>query len=204
MENTRKFMGLRDVILVALLTALSIVIISIVVLPFAANMKLVLWVVSAIDMLLCGPIYILMVSKAPRFGVQLLHAALLAIYYFTTNGMILISLIIVGMGAIRELMMVKGGYHSPVRLTISYCLYGLSVLFGPIIMMLTTRQQMIDTLLESGLSMEYAEMAFAVYSPGNIAIAGVLTVVGAILGSVLGLRMLRKHFRPAGIVESMR
>lgn len=202
MENTKKFIGLKDVILVTLLTALCLVIVTIAVLPFAANVKLVLWVVSGLEMLLCGPIYMLMVSKAPRYGTQLLFSFIFAVYYFITNGMILISLLILGVGIVRELMMLKGGYHSPVRLTAAYTLFGLGVMFAPIVLMLTTRQQMIDTMLDSGLTLEYAESMFAIYSPANIAIGAFITVIGAVLGCMLGYRMLRKHFRPAGIVES--
>ena len=180
-----------------LLTALCLVIVTIAVLPFAANIKLVLWVVSGLEMLLCGPIYMLMVSKAPRYGTQLLFSFLFAAYYFITNGMILISLLILGVGMVRELMMLKGGYRSPVRLTA----FGLGVMFAPTVMMLTTRQQMIDTMLDSGLTLEYAESIFVIYSPANIAIGTFITVIGAVLGCMLGYRMLCKHFRPAGIVE---
>ena len=201
MENTRKFIGLKDVILVTLLTAICIAIVTVVVIPFAANIQLTLWLVSALDLLLCGPVYMLMVSKAPRYGTQLLYSVLFAIYYFITNGMILISLMIIGVGIVRELMMLKGGYRSPLRLTISYTLFGLGVLFAPIVMVFATRQQMIDIMLSNGLTLEYAESMFAIYSPTNILIAVVSTIAGGVLGCFLGYAMLKKHFRPAGIVE---
>lgn len=202
MENTRKFVGLKDVILVTLLTALCIVIVTVVVLPFAANLQLVLWLVSGIDMLLCGPIYMLMVSKAPRHGTHLIFTFLFAVYYFISNGMILISLIIFGIGVVMELLMLKGGYRSPVRLTLAYVVFGVGIMVAPIIMILTTRQSMIDIMLANGLTMEYAESMFAVYSPLNIFIGVVITIVCAVLGCLIGYRMLKKHFRPAGVVEA--
>ncbi len=201
MKKTRKFIGLKDVILVTLLTALCIVINTVVVLPFAANLLLVLWLVGGIDMLLCGPIYMLMVSKAPRYGTQLLFSFLFAVYYFITNGMILISLMIFGIGVVRELLMLKGGYHSPVRLTIAYAVYGVGVMFAPIVMLMTTREQMTATMLANGLTQEYVDSVFAVYSSANILIGVAVTIVGAVLGCFLGYKMLKKHFRPAGIVE---
>lgn len=201
MENTRKFIGLKDVILVTLLTALCIVINTIVIVPFAANLLLVLWLVGGIDMLLCGPIYMLMVSKAPRYGTQLLFSFLFAVYYFITNGMLLISLMIFGLGVVRELMMLKGGYRSPVRLTLSYAVYGVGVMFAPIIMLMTTKDQMAATMLANGLTQEYVDNVFAVYSAPNILIGTAVTIAGAVLGCFLGYRMLKKHFMPAGIVE---
>lgn len=201
MENTRKFIGLKDVILVTLLTALCLVVVTLVVIPFAANIQLVLWVVSGLDMLLCGPIYMLVVAKAPRYGTQLLFSFLFAIYYFITNGVILISAIILGVGLVRELMMMKGGYKSPLRLAVSYSLFGLSVMYAPIVMMMTTKEQLIAQVIANGLTREYAESMFAVYSPANIAIGSIITVVGAVAGCLLGYRMLNKHFKPAGVVE---
>lgn len=201
MENTRKFIGLKDVILVTLLTALCLVVVTLVVIPFAANIQLVLWVVSGLDMLLCGPIYMLMVAKAPRYGTQLLFSFLFAIYYFITNGVILISAIILGVGLVRELMMMKGGYKSPLRLAVSYSLFGLSVMYAPIVMMMTTKEQLIAQVIANGLTREYAESMFAVYSPANIAIGSSITIVGAVAGCLLGYRMLNKHFKPVGVVE---
>lgn len=201
MENSRKFIGLKDVILIAVLTALCIIICSVVVLPFAANIQLVLWLVSGIDMLLCGAIYILMCSKAPRHGTQLLFAFLFAVYYYLTNGMILISLMIFGIGVINELLMLGGGYRKPVRLTAALSLFGVGVMMAPVVLIMTTREQMVAAVLANGGTQEYAEAMLSVYSWGNIAIGIAVTIIGAILGCLIGCRMLRKHFAPAGIVE---
>ena len=202
MENNRKFIGLKDVILVTLLTAICLVIVTLVVLPFATNITLVLWVVSGLDMLLCGPIYMLVAAKAPRHGTQLLFSAIFAIYYFVTNGTILISIIILAVGIIRELMMLGNGFKSYVRLTAAFALFGVGVMFAPIIMLWTTKEQLIAAVIANGLTREYAESAFSVYSPVNIAIGTVVTIIGAILGCFLGYRMLKKHFAPAGIVDA--
>lgn len=201
MENSRKFIGLKDVILVAVLTALCIIICSVVLLPFAANIQLVLWLVSGIDMLLCGAVYILMCAKAPRHGTQLLFAFLFAIYYYFTNGMILISLMIFGIGIVNELLMMGGGYRKPVRLTAALALFGVGVMLAPVVIVLTTQEQMVAALLANGLTQEYADAMLAVYSWGNILSGVAGTILGAVLGCVIGYRMLRKHFAPAGIVE---
>jgi energy-coupling factor transport system substrate-specific component len=201
MENARKFVDLKDIVLVTLLTALCMVAVTLVVLPFAANITLVLWVVSGLDMLICGAIYMLMVAKAPRYGTQFIFSFLFAVYYFITNGMILISLMILVVGILRELLMLKDGYHSPVRLTVAYGLFGLGIMYAPIVLIAVTKEQVIAAVIANGFTREYAETMFAVYSPLNILIGTLLTMVGAVLGCLSGYRMLKKHFRPAGIVE---
>ena len=201
MENSRKLIGFKDVILVTLLTALCIIICTVAVLPFAANIKLVLWIVSGIEMFLCGAIYILMCAKAPRHGTQLLFSFLFAVYYYFTIGMILISLMIFAVGIVRELIMLKGGYRSPARLTAAYALFGVGVMLSPVVMIMTTKDQIVSSLLANGLTQEYADTMLSVYSVMNITIGIIVTIIGAVLGSVIGYRMLRKHFAPAGIVE---
>ncbi len=201
MENTRKWIGLKDVILVTLLTALCIIICTVAVLPFAANIKLVLWIVSGIEMLLCGPIYILMSAKSPRIGAQFLFSFLFAVYYYFTNGMILISLMLLVVGLVRELMMLNGGYRNSVRLSASFALFGVTVMMAPVVLIMTTKEQVAAAVLANGMTQEYVDAMFSVYSAGNIAIGIVITIVGAIVGCLIGHRMLRKHFAPAGIVE---
>lgn len=201
MGNAKKFIGLKDVILITLLTALCIVVCTVVVIPFSANLKLVLWVVSGLEMLLCGPIYILMCVKAPRHGTQLLFSALFAVYYYITNAMIIISLLILVVGIIRELLMIRNGYNSPLRLTAAYALFGVGVMIAPVVYMYASKAQMVEAAIANGLTEEYIASIFAVYSAGNIAIGIIITIIGAVAGSVIGHRMLRKHFAPAGIVE---
>lgn len=201
MENARKVVGLKDVILVTLLTALCLIVFSLVLIPFSANLTLVLWLVSGIDLLLCGAIYMLMVSKAPRHGTLLIFTFLFAVYYFITNGLIIVSAIIFATGILGEVLMLRGGYHSPVRLTIAYALFGLGTMYAPIVLIMTTKEQMIAQIIANGMTREYAEGMFALYSPLNIAIGTAVTILGAVLGCWFGYRMLKKHFRPAGIVE---
>ncbi len=202
MEKERTFIGLKDIVFVTLLTAISIVICTVVVIPLSFNLVLVLWAVPFVDMLLVGPIYTLACARAPRIGTHFLFAFLFAIYYYFTNGMILISLMIVVIGLIGELVLLKGGYRTYPRITIAFALYGLGVMLAPVMMIVLYGSSLTDTMLASGLSAEYIDAMFAVYSPLNIAIGALSSIVGSILGCFIGTRFLKKHFKPAGIVET--
>lgn len=201
MNIDKKWLGLKDVILVTLLTALCIIVCTIVVLPFSANIKLVLWVVTGLELILCGPVFILMCAKAPRKGAMLLFAFLFAVYYYFTSSMIVISLMLFSIGVIMELLMLKGGYKSSVRITVAYALFGVGVMMAPVMLMITTKASMVEAMLASGLSQDFIDNVLSVYSAGNISIGVVLTIIGAIVGSLLGYNMLKKHFEPAGIIE---
>lgn len=201
MEKTRKFIGFKDIILVTLLTAICIIINTIVVLPFMANLLLVLLVVPLIEMILCGPIYMLAIAKAPRIGTHFLFTFLFAVYYFFTNGMILISLMILALGIVGELVLLGNGYRNTLKTIIAYATFGLSVVLAPAILTLMNKSSLEKTMLSAGMSQEYVNAMFGVYSPFNIILGAILSVLGAIIGCLIGRRLLKKHFRPAGIVE---
>lgn len=202
MEKTKKFIGLKDIILVTLLTAICIIICTVAVLPFAANLLLVLLLVPLIEMMLCGPIYMLAVAKAPRIGTHFIFAFLFSIYYLLTNGMPLIMVIILGVGLISELLLLGSGYRKTARTAVAYSLFGVSVMMAPVTLMLINRVSLEATMLESGLTQEYVNNVFAVYSATNILLGALLAIVGAVAGCLIGRRLLKKHFMPAGIVDN--
>ena len=201
METKRNWIGLKDVILITLLTALCLVIFTIVIIPFSANAKLVLWVVSGIQFLLCGPVFVLMCAKSPRRGTLVLFAFLLSIYYFFTNGMIAISLMIFGIGIVMELIAIGSGYKKPLGLTIAYALLAVGIMMSPVVLIFSNKASLTQQMLGSGLPQEYIDTMFATYSPLNITIGVVGAIIGACLGFFIGYRLLKKHFDPAGIVE---
>lgn len=196
----KKFIRLKDVILITLLTALCLVICTVVVLPFSANIKLVLWLVSGIEVLLCGPIYTLMCAKAPRRGTMILFAFLFAVYYYFTNSMIVISLMIFAIGILMELIVLGDGYRNPARLSIALSIFGVGIMMSPVVLMFSSKTSLAETMLASGLTQEYIDSVFSVYSVTNILIGVVVTIIGAVTGCLLGYRLMKKHFAPAGIV----
>lgn len=112
--NSKKI-GLKDVVLITLLTAIMIGIQTLVLMPFMANLKFVLWFVGGIDGLLCGIIYCLMIAKSPKMGTAFIFSFIFAVYYFFVNSMIAISAMIVGAGLVMELILLKNGYKNKVK-----------------------------------------------------------------------------------------
>ena len=198
--NSKKI-GLKDVVLITLLTAIMIGIQTIVLIPFVANLEFVLWFVGGIDWFLCGIIYCLMIAKAPKIGTAFIFSFIFAIYYFFTNSMIIISAMIAAAGIIMELIMMKGGYKNKIRATIAYVIFGLTIMMAPIVLIFLQKDAMIAGLLANGMTQEYIDSIFAVYSAKNIGIGIVLTIIGAIAGISIGYRILNRYFISGGMVE---
>lgn len=193
--------GLKDIVLITLLTAISIGIQTLVLIPFVANLKFVLWFVSGIDWLLCGVIYCLMMAKSPKTGTAFTMSFIYAVYYFFMNSMIFISLMIVGAGLVMEVILWKQGYKSKLRLTLAYIIFGLTIMMAPNILILLQKDAVVAGLLANGLTQEYIDSMFSVYSAQNLIIGAVITTLGAILGSQIGFRVLGRYFVAGGIVE---
>lgn len=193
--------GLKDIVLITLLTAISIGIQTLVLIPFVANLKFVLWFVSGIDWLLCGVIYCLMMAKSPKTGTAFTMSLIYAVYYFFMNSMVFISLMIVGAGLVMEVILWKQGYKSKLRLTLAYIIFGLTIMMAPNILILLQKDAVVAGLLANGLTQEYIDSMFSVYSAQNLIIGAVITTLGAILGSQIGFRVLGRYFVAGGIVE---
>lgn len=198
--NSKKI-GLKDVVLITLLTAIMIGIQTLVLMPFMANLKFVLWFVGGIDGLLCGIIYCLMIAKSPKMGTAFIFSFIFAVYYFFVNSMIAISAMIVGAGLVMELILLKNGYKNKVKVTVAYVLFGLTIMMAPNILILLQKDAMIAGLLANGLTQEYIDSIFAVYSAKNMIIGMTLTAIGGIAGTQIGYRVLNKYFVSSGIVE---
>ena len=110
-----KKIGLKDIVLITLLTAIMIGIQTVVLMPFITNLKFVIWFVGGIDGVLCGIIYCLMIAKAPKLGTAFIFSFIFAVYYFFVNSMIIISAMIAGAGLVMELILWNNGYKNKIK-----------------------------------------------------------------------------------------
>ena len=197
----KKKLNLKDIVLITLLSAIMIGIQTVVLIPFAANLKFVIWFVGGIDWFLCGIIYCLMIAKAPKTGTAFIFSFIFAAYYFFANSMILISAMILVAGLIMEIILMKGGYKNEIKVMIAYVIFGLTIMMAPNILIFLQKDVMIKGLLASGVTREYIDSMFAVYSAKNIGIGIVLTILGAVVGTQIGYKVLNKYFVSGGMVE---
>ena len=196
-----KKIGLKDIVLITLLTAIMIGIQTVVLMPFITNLKFVIWFVGGIDGVLCGIIYCLMIAKAPKLGTAFIFSFIFAVYYFFVNSMIIISAMIAGAGLVMELILWNNGYKNKIKATIAYTLFGLTIMLAPNVLIFLQKDAMIAGLQANGLTQEYIDSIFAVYSAENIGIGMLLTAIGSIAGTQIGYRALNRYFISGGMVE---
>ena len=198
--SERKFVGLKEIIIVVLFSVLTFIVSMVTALPFAASVHLQLYAGYALMAIISGPIYVLMISKAPKVGTQVLFFAVKGLYMLIM-GQVLTGIIFIVGGFICELIVMNDGYHNVIRSGAAYMLhmtlYGLGSFFPVLFLGDTFRAQ----LLSRGYDAEAVETMVSLYSSPVIILTVILCLCAAsALGMFIGSRMMKKHFVPGGAV----
>ena len=197
MENTKKW-SVKDVVTLVLMTVLLIVI------QLGSNMvcmvnDFVSMVLSVgITMLVCGPVYFLMVNRIRKRSVSLVYMTLLGLVFLIMGNWFLLPWFIV-VGIFAEIILWKG--ITPNRLTaawtVSSLLYnGVNLL--PIWFFWDTYYSF---AIASGMEQSYIDAYVQYYTaPGWVVFILIFTMLCGFLGSLIGRKLIQKHFKKAGVL----
>ncbi len=147
-----------------------------------------------------GVVFILLMIKVAKKGTLLVSGVLQAVILFLLSGAWTFVVAVIAATLLGELI-VWGSYKDLHRVTISYivliCGYALGS-FAPIVFF--TESWRADSVA-SGYNVSYVN-AFTEILNGPI-LLGVLALsaLGALLGAMLGKKMLKKHFVKAGVTS---
>ena len=146
--------------------------------------------------IICGTVYILYVTKVRKFGAVLILAVLFGIVTSSNSFFSLIWSVVLGL--IAELMIKAGRYESKKMFAASYWVLNLNMI-GPFFLLVFAKNQFI-AMCEEYYGADYANVIDRL-TPGWIifALAG-LAVAGAVIGTILAAKFMKKHFEKAGIV----
>lgn len=197
-----KFLSLKELIIVLLLACVETVVGLVVTMPFAASLQLVYFLAPGLAGLINGIIYVLIIRKCPKIGTQLIIPLVYGLYFLFT-GSVYVCLFFVLLAVVNELIML-GGYGNTVRQAIPHMLTWMLNAMGSTLTMLLFRDSLVQSYVAMGMDEAGADAAIASLegfwlAPQNIAIALAAAAVLSAAGYILGLKMLGKHFRPAGV-----
>lgn len=198
-----KKISLKQFFISVLLSLVMFIIYLIGIAPSFANQEAGIVIHSGLTALICGPVYVLMVSKARAHGTLLICNIIFALFYLIMGNVYLFALMLF-VGIISELTLLKGGYHSLHRQLIPYILLWVAVGLKNILMFSLFRESILDNYLKTGMDEAAAKVAIdnaaAVMLSPILNIAGVIvTIVGCITGFLIGKKTLKKYFVPAGV-----
>ena len=198
-----EFINLKEFVLDVILSALMICIGYIIMLPFAANMQLLYFLEPGLIGLVNGIIYILMIKKAPHVGTQFIIAALYGTYMLIM-GSAYAAMYFYILAFVNELIVFKGGYQSKIRSAIPHILMWSLNAMGSTLNLFLFRSSYVRIYMDYGMDEAAATAAVNQTAefwcaPQNILISLVVTALLSLCGYLLGLKMLGKHFKPAGV-----
>lgn len=198
-KTESKFIGIKEIVIVTLFSVLTFVVSMLTAMPFAASVHLQLYVGYALMAIISGPIYVLMISKAPKIGTQVLFFGLKGLYMLLM-GQVLTGMIFIIGGIICELIVMGDGYRRIAQSGAAYALhmtlYGLGSFFPVLFFADNYAKQLID----KGYKQELVDTMLSLYrSPVIVVTVALVLIVSSIIGMFIGSRMMKKHFAPAGV-----
>lgn len=199
MKNNR--LSIPELISIGVFTALYFVLVTIAtfasaaVLPGFSNVLL-----PGIAALISGCVYMLMVAKVQHFGAITVMGTVIGLFLFV-SGHFVVSLIIgVACSVVADLIAQAGKYKNKAGILLSYIVfsYGLT---GPVLPLWLMKDAYVESLLAKGKDASYIDSVFAHINTTTLWICIAATLVLSIIGGLFGQKMMKKHFKKAGIIQ---
>ncbi|MDR2673104.1 MAG: MptD family putative ECF transporter S component [Coriobacteriales bacterium] len=189
----------KDLITLAIFSVVFIVVYMVCALPTGLLVPLYPFCVG-IAMIPCGIVWVYLRVKVPKPLAILIQGALFAILAFVMgSGWFVAAGILIGaVGA--ELFARLGGYRNFTWNVVGYAVFALCLNLGIFAIILLARDYYYNFCIESGMTAEYMTELLAFVSGPLLVLTCALSVVGAVIGMLLGRVFLKKHFIKAGIV----
>lgn len=199
-SKNNNFIGLKEIVIVVLLSVLTIVINLICAIPFMASPKWSVWGGYTLSTLISGPIYVLMISKSSKKGTNLLFFGVKALYTLIM-GQVPTAIVYLLGGVICELIVLNGGYRNALRAGIAFAVHNVIFGIGSFTPMFLGADSYAQQMLDSGMEQSAVNaMVYDLVAPDFVLISTVLLVVASALGMLIGVKTLKKHFKPAGVI----
>ena len=200
-ESAKKKITIRDIMTIAAMMVLTLIV-SGVTGPLTLPVPfLYLYVCAGLQMFLCATFYLVVANRLNKHGIFLVWGVVYGLI-LGLSGYLFLLPYFVGVAAICELAMIgKNTYRRPLRNTIGWSIWGLGMIIGNAVPIWAAWDSYVAQASASGFSQDVFDMQINMLSnPWNMILACVITLVLAVLGCLFGNRILRRHFKKAGIV----
>ncbi|MFD4365871.1 MptD family putative ECF transporter S component [Rhodococcus sp. NPDC058521] len=190
-------MSPRDLINIGIFGALYVVTV------FAINMlgfinPAVMLVAMAVSIIAGGVPFMLFVSRVQ-------HAGMVTIFAIVTAGLMLLTghppisfVVTLVCGLVADAILALGRYRSRRMGVLAYAVYAMWFI-GPMLPIFYARDDYFSSQSMAQMGSDYVESMDALLSPAVLVAFDISTAVFGLIGGLLGLRLLRKHFEKAGL-----
>jgi hypothetical protein len=203
MENnqaTKKKLGIKDFVLMGIFSAIMFVLAMVLMFITGVTPAIYLFY-PAIFAFLSGPLFMLIAVKVQKFGAFFIPSTIMGILLGLMGAQTLLITVIV-FGVIAELIAKSGKYQDYKRIAIAYIVLMMGFYAGDIapIYVFTDWYIQQATGGVAGADMTYLNSLIGVAKSWLGVLSVIFCLIAAFLGTVIGKRVLKKHFEKAGLV----
>lgn len=191
--NSKK-LNVKDMINVGIFATILVVIK--IVSGFIGVVPILCVILPAITAVICGPVYLLFESKVQKFGmITILTSILGGIYFLVGYGWptFVVSILI---GFIADLVTKRGNYEKVSYIIGGYCIFALWPITTYINIWMLGDSYFAE--LSKSMGSDFATEFQSLLPWWSVFWITGLTVVAAIIGGFIGLKMMKKHFEKIG------
>lgn len=145
--------------------------------------------------IILGTVYMLYAAKVTHTGAILALSILVGV--ITSSATIYPLFFAILWGIIAEVIVAKGG-RSTTALSVSYCVFNLTSI-GPFFAIIVAKEAFIESCA-TYYGTEYAASLDALTPSWIIVVFVALSLAGGLFGGLFGNKILKKHFKKAGVI----
>lgn len=201
MKNNTTNFGIKDVVTVAVMMVLFFIVATIVGMATVTSPILYLYGTAGIEMFIGAIFYLVCANRINKHGLIFIWSVVYGLINAAMGYTFMLPYFIV-VGLIAELSMVgKDTYRNPNRNMIGWSIYGIGMVVGIALPIYVSWENYKKMALEGGFAEATLTMQYEmVTNPALMGIAIIVTIVLSVLGVLFAQKLLKKHFKKAGIV----
>lgn len=198
----RNNMTVKDIVTVAIMLALFFTVSILIGMSMIAVPVVYIYGTAGIEMFIGAIFYLVAANRLNKHGLLFIW---ISVYGLITAAMGYVFMLpyFLGVALICELAMIGNDtYRNPKRNMIGWSLYGLGMFMGIGVPIWVAWESYQKQALAGGFSPNTLKMQYnLVYSPKLLILGAVITIALSALGIIFGQKLLKKHFKKAGILE---
>ena len=200
MKNT-KLIG-KDLILTGALTALMFIIYMIIsiVMSLAGPVTNVFYppAVSVVN----GIVMMLLLAKVPKFGALSIAGVIQGLLSFLVGAFWTVGTGLIVGALVADFLIIGKREITTGKMIAAYSVFSGIFTFGAIAPMNILRDAFMQTTLRNGLSQEYVDGLINMTQWPMLTVIIIAGFIGGLVGGFIGLKVLKKHFVKAGLVQA--
>jgi energy-coupling factor transport system substrate-specific component len=198
MKNTK--LGGKDLILTGALTALMFVIYMIVSIAMSLAGPVTNVFYPAAVSIFNGIVMMLLLAKVPKRGAMSIAGIIQGLLTFLVGAFWTVGTGLIVGGLLADFLIIGSKKISTKKMIAAYSVFSGIFTFGAISPMKIFRDAFMELTLKNGISQEYVDGLIKMTEWPMLTIIIVTGFVCGLIGGLIGLKVLKKHFVKAGLV----